>query len=171
MAEIAHSISEEEAQEDSHHLYRHFDKTGKLLYVGVSLHATVRLLRHRTTSHWFDNISTITIESFPSRSEAIFAERRAIRLEQPLHNKAHVFQGDYAHPFDDIDKAHSFKRGGNKTIYVSDEDLPTWDEASRMLRFYHNKSLSAFILEKVREYVKEEQARQEQPAKGSENGS
>lgn len=48
----------------------------------------------------------------------------------------------------------------NKTIYVTDEDETVWNEAARMLPFYRKKSLSAFIVEKVREYVTEENARQ-----------
>ena len=48
----------------------------------------------------------------------------------------------------------------NKTIYVNDEDEPTWNEAARMLPFYQRKSMSAFLMEKVREYVSEENARQ-----------
>jgi hypothetical protein len=48
----------------------------------------------------------------------------------------------------------------NRTVYISEDDEPVWDEAQRLLPFYQNKSLSAFIAEKVREYVKEENARQ-----------
>lgn len=55
----------------------------------------------------------------------------------------------------------------NKTLYVSEADEPVWDEAQRLLPFYQRKSLSAFVMEKVREYVREENARQAQSAKGS----
>jgi len=57
----------------------------------------------------------------------------------------------------------------NRTIYVPPADIPTWDEAQRMMPFHQRKSLSAFVLEKVREYVQEENARQAQSAKGSGN--
>jgi hypothetical protein len=50
----------------------------------------------------------------------------------------------------------------NRTVYVPPADIPTWDEAQRMMPFYQRMSLSAFLMEKVREYVKEENARQTQ---------
>jgi hypothetical protein len=48
----------------------------------------------------------------------------------------------------------------NKTIYVRDGDDELWEEGKRMLAFYQHKSLSVFLTEKIREYVKEENARQ-----------
>jgi hypothetical protein len=59
----------------------------------------------------------------------------------------------------------------NKTIYITEDDAAVWAEAQRLLPFYKNKSLSAFVLEKVREYVAEETARQArgQLPKGSHN--
>jgi hypothetical protein len=36
-----------------HHLYRYFDETGKLLYVGMSLSAFRRAAQHRLGSDWF----------------------------------------------------------------------------------------------------------------------
>lgn len=71
---------------ESHSLYRHFDADGKLLYVGVSLSSVKRLMEHRSSSHWFPDISTVTIEKFPSREEVLQAERRAILEENPIHN-------------------------------------------------------------------------------------
>lgn len=68
------------------HLYRHFDKDGKLLYVGVSLSAVARLAQHRDSSAWFEKIETVKIERFESREAAIHAERNAILLEHPVHN-------------------------------------------------------------------------------------
>ena len=70
------------------HLYRHFDERGNLLYVGVSLSTIQRLAQHRYHSHWFNSISKVTIEQFPSREEALNAERTAIQKEEPLHNVA-----------------------------------------------------------------------------------
>ena len=75
-------------EETRQHLYRHFDEREKLLYVGVSLSAIQRLAQHRYHSHWFNSISKVTIEQFPSREEALNAERTAIQKEEPLHNVA-----------------------------------------------------------------------------------
>jgi hypothetical protein len=47
-----------------------------------------------------------------------------------------------------------------KTIYVSKEDEPVWDEAMRMLRFYQSKGLSAFVTPLLRDYITKEKARQ-----------
>lgn len=67
-------------------LYRHFDKAGKLLYVGISLSTSVRLLQHRNNSQWFNEIATITIEKFEDRKSAAKAEKEAIRSEAPRYN-------------------------------------------------------------------------------------
>jgi len=86
MAETRNPTSNAKEQVDFHHLYRHFDKDGRLLYVGISLHAILRLTQHRADSHWFDDIATTTIKKFKSKDDAIRAEVRAIRHEKPLYN-------------------------------------------------------------------------------------
>lgn len=67
-------------------LYRHFDKDGTLLYVGISLSAIYRLSQHGDHSEWFNSISRVEIESFETREMAIEAEARAIFNEKPKHN-------------------------------------------------------------------------------------
>lgn len=69
-----------------HCLYRHFDKKGRLLYVGVSLSVLHRSLWHRHKSNWYGRIATITVQWFKTRKAAIKAEGRAIRAEKPAHN-------------------------------------------------------------------------------------
>lgn len=64
-------------------LYRHFDKDGRLLYVGIAISTTMRLSGHRATSHWFDQITRIEIERFPTRVAALAAEMLAIGSEKP----------------------------------------------------------------------------------------
>ena len=66
-------------------LYRHFDSDGRLLYVGISLSAIIRLAEHRA-SPWFDDIAHVEIEHRSTRKAALAAERAAIRNEKPLHN-------------------------------------------------------------------------------------
>jgi hypothetical protein len=63
-------------------LYRHYDREGALLYVGISLSAVGRL----AVSDWFKDIVRIEIESFPNRRAAIIAESKAIATEHPKHN-------------------------------------------------------------------------------------
>jgi predicted GIY-YIG superfamily endonuclease len=68
------------------YLYRHFDKDGQLLYVGISLSAMTRISQHRESSPWFDLINNITLEKFASRKAALRAETDAIQIEKPLYN-------------------------------------------------------------------------------------
>ena len=70
-------------------LYRHYDSDKKLLYVGISLSAAARLAQHRDAAHWFDDIATVTIETFPNREAALAAERKAIINEKPVCNIHH----------------------------------------------------------------------------------
>lgn len=69
-------------------LYRHFDKEGDLLYVGISIDPVARLVNHTSKSKWKDEIATITIERFESQHDAMNAEYRAIVDEKPRHNRA-----------------------------------------------------------------------------------
>lgn len=69
-------------------LYRHFDKGGSLLYVGISLSAVERLNGH-ANSKWASEIARVEIERFPTRGDALNAERNAIRDERPIHNVVH----------------------------------------------------------------------------------
>jgi hypothetical protein len=66
-------------------LYRHYNATGELLYVGISLSAINRLYEHKN-SVWFADITKVDIEQFETRMLAIDAETIAIRNEKPLFN-------------------------------------------------------------------------------------
>lgn len=68
-------------------LYRHFDKEGRLLYVGISFRAIVRQAAHSNASPWWNDVATITVDRFPSRRSASAAEKRAVEEEKPLYNK------------------------------------------------------------------------------------
>ena len=68
------------------YLYRHWDKDRNLLYVGISLSAVTRLSQHSKNAHWFDEITTVTIEIFDSREDVVEAERIAITGENPRYN-------------------------------------------------------------------------------------
>ena len=70
-------------------LYRHFDRGGALLYVGIAIDPIKRLYGHSSVSDWYDQIDTIKIERYPSRKTALAAEVEAIRIEKPLYNTAH----------------------------------------------------------------------------------
>lgn len=70
-------------------LYRYFANDGQLLYVGISLNTVARAVQHRNDKHWWDTVTTMTIERFPSREAAAVAEVEAIRTEGPLFNIQH----------------------------------------------------------------------------------
>jgi hypothetical protein len=71
----------------SHELYRHFAADGSLLYVGKSLSAVWRLIIHRSASHWFSEIASITITHYATKDELRAAERDAIATENPKYNR------------------------------------------------------------------------------------
>lgn len=71
-------------------LYRHWDSSGRLLYVGIALSPAARLRGHRKNAPWFREIARIDVEWFDSRIAAMRAEIRAIRNERPLHNTTHA---------------------------------------------------------------------------------
>jgi hypothetical protein len=74
-----------QAPEGETALYRHFDKDGRLLYVGISVNVLQRTHEHRA-SHWWRKITDITIERYDSREAASAAESVAIEVEKPLYN-------------------------------------------------------------------------------------
>lgn len=88
------------------YLYRHFDASGPLLYIGVSLSVMRRLEQHKDCSSWFKTISNITIESFPTRNDALKAERSAILKEKPLYN----IMGSKSDPKDDAASREESRR-------------------------------------------------------------
>lgn len=68
-------------------LYRHFDKDGRLLYVGVTFNPGQRASGHRAYAEWIDQAVSFTGTWFNTRAEALAAEKEAIRTENPLYNK------------------------------------------------------------------------------------
>lgn len=75
-------------------LYRHFDASGELLYVGISLNTVARTQQHAYGALWFEQIKRIEIEWHANRPAAEAAEVQAIRSELPLHNIAHADSRD-----------------------------------------------------------------------------
>ena len=75
--------------QDGHHLYRHFDCEGNLLYVGVSQSALHRLKKHRHLSPWFSHIARVEMTVYKTREDVLIAERLAIQREKPRHNIQH----------------------------------------------------------------------------------
>lgn len=70
-------------------VYRHFDKGGCLLYVGLTVNPLRRTQQHAALGARFEQVARIEIEWFDSRRDALIAERSAIAAELPLQNIAH----------------------------------------------------------------------------------
>lgn len=67
-------------------LYRHFDASGRLLYVGVAFNVVARTAEHQRSA-WFDLVVRIEVERHPDRESAVKAERTAIDTEGPIYNR------------------------------------------------------------------------------------
>jgi excinuclease UvrABC nuclease subunit len=67
-------------------LYRLFDKSGRLLYVGATVRPIKRVLDHRATKDWFEAIANMTFAFYDTRGEAEAAETLAINSENPQFN-------------------------------------------------------------------------------------
>jgi predicted GIY-YIG superfamily endonuclease len=75
------------------YVYRIFDESGKLIYVGCSHDPEARIYTHRMKSWWAPQISRIKLNVFPNRQVAIEAEAKAIRAENPRWNINHRSYG------------------------------------------------------------------------------
>jgi predicted GIY-YIG superfamily endonuclease len=71
-----------------HVLYRFFDRTDALLYIGITMDFEKRMAAHRKTKRWWPAVSSITLEHLDNRYDALAAETDAIKTEKPLYNEA-----------------------------------------------------------------------------------
>lgn len=67
-------------------VYRAFDATGRLLYVGCTADVEARLRAHTDGSPWFLFHADVTLEHFDSYDDALEAEAFAILTEHPRWN-------------------------------------------------------------------------------------
>ena len=72
-----------------HALYRFFDDTADLLYVGITIDPSARWKKHRQGKHWWHSVRNITIQPCDSREAVLLAEREAIVSERPRYNHVH----------------------------------------------------------------------------------
>lgn len=69
-----------------HTLYRFYNASGDLLYVGITNNPPRRLGEHRDAKAWWQEVARIDMEQHPDRLALHTAERRAIETERPRHN-------------------------------------------------------------------------------------
>lgn len=91
-------------------LYRLYDASGQLLYVGIAANLEVRWRAHAKQQSWWPEVARKQIEWHPDRFEAAAAEVRAIDTEGPLHN---VSRGIAARPDGPL--------GGKTSVYLNEE--------------------------------------------------
>lgn len=72
-----------------HALYRFYDRTSQLLYIGITRDPSSRWSQHRGDKPWWLEVRRIEIESLPDRATALKAERLAIQSEMPRYNVVH----------------------------------------------------------------------------------
>jgi hypothetical protein len=68
-------------------LYRYFDKSGALLYVGITSTRHNRAVQHSKSSRWWRMAKTATLTHYPNRAKAEEAEHQAIVFEHPIYNR------------------------------------------------------------------------------------
>lgn len=68
-------------------LYRWYDESGTLLYVGITGSLIDRTSEHGHTDPWWRQVSTCRVEWFETVNEAATAERAAITAEAPVYNR------------------------------------------------------------------------------------
>lgn len=71
-----------------HSLYRFFDRSGRLLYIGITVSPPARFRDHQSKT-WWHLVTTIALETHDNRADLIEAEQRAIASEQPFFNIVH----------------------------------------------------------------------------------
>lgn len=67
-------------------VYRAFDADGDLLYVGMTQRPRTRMQQHRRKADWWGDASRIRFSQYPTRNDALQAERSAIHSEKPVYN-------------------------------------------------------------------------------------
>jgi hypothetical protein len=141
-------------------LYRHFDKNGQLLYVGVSLSTVVRLSQHREYSKWYDQIANVTIQNYNTREEALEAETQAIKNENPKYNikktkiKEKLIEQNTRIIKERIEESKKdiMKRAVNFDMIYTVEDLERELRISKMIikKMIDDKKLGAIVFSKMR---------------------
>lgn len=120
-------------------LYRVFDSSGELLYVGASINVAARLGRHAHLQTWWGDVARIDLEHFPTRAELLSAESAAIQIEGPKYNWVHSKHYPWS------EKPH---RQGRGTIFQRSSDgrwiggveLPAGKDGKRRQKRFSGKS-------------------------------
>lgn len=69
-----------------HSVYVFYRQGGDVLYVGCTSRLPERLDQHRVTKPWWKNVTTVTVEHFDNKQDALDRERDLIWTFLPEHN-------------------------------------------------------------------------------------
>lgn len=78
-----------EPQQGRTALYRLYDESGRLLYVGITRNPEARFAQHRADKPWWDMVARKDIEWYDKRVNALAAEEIAIKVKDPMFNHDH----------------------------------------------------------------------------------
>lgn len=97
-------------------LYRLYDASDRLLYIGISNNPEARWARHRMYQTWWPQVARRDFSWLASREAAEAAEEEAIRLEAPVFNGTHNYP---LAPFDEAAWPQVLGRGGRVTALAA----------------------------------------------------
>ncbi|MGW4505728.1 GntR family transcriptional regulator [Streptomyces sp. NPDC004436] len=120
-------------------LYRLYDNSDVLLYVGISKHPERRWTEHAVdrSDTWWPLVAAKRVEWFATRKEAESAEVATIRAERPVHNRDHAPR-DYQQSLREAsDKQAVFKRGRSDfgavaSLMQAEIDAGYWPAGERL---------------------------------------
>jgi predicted GIY-YIG superfamily endonuclease len=85
-----HAAAHRSPRHEQHVLYRFFDQSDRLLYVGITNNLWRRIGSHSEVQPWWSDVTSATMEHYPNRETLAEAERLAIKSERPKHNVTHA---------------------------------------------------------------------------------
>jgi len=73
----------------AHYVYRVFDRTDELIYIGCTQSLVARMANHKS-SWWGYQGWRVVAKVYPTKAQARTVEREAIRAERPRWNLSHL---------------------------------------------------------------------------------
>lgn len=130
-------------------LYRFYDNTGRLLYVGITHALERRWQAHKQKQLWWLDVARKEHVWLPSRAEAEAAERTAIETENPMWDKSRSpvwYMTAYDNPRRDPREEAFVSHAAQKIAHgVQTGDFPPWSflPTTKMLGQRLNLSIAA----------------------------
>lgn len=135
-----------------HVVYRAFDATGHLLYIGCTLDFDRRRAEHMQRRTWARDVHRWETTEYPDQASALAAEEAAIKAEAPEHNAMYNGAGLtgwnderrssetclHGHPWDENAKMNA----QGLRICATCERIATWRHDARRGRPYAIRKLA-----------------------------